>query len=183
MFWGSQKRGPVEMLGFETDKRFGLTRDVAQYRHDVEDWSNHDEEDWKSRHDELVRVCWAGENFIAKANFHFSRIMQTDLNIQKLMFNCPDADPDLLHMVRDLATGWLQGAVSMRDSAKRLLSEFGTIEGMDELEANIEAMQSFLTPDAEFFDSEELAEARDQAIESHRAGLTEPLLNNGYSTQ
>jgi hypothetical protein len=34
-----------------------------------------------------------------------------------------------------------------------------------------------LTPDAQFFNSEELAETRDQAIESHRAGLAEPLLN------
>jgi hypothetical protein len=138
---------------------------------------------WKSRHDELVRICWVGENFIAKANFHFSRIVQTDLNIRKLIFSYPDADTELLEMVRDLATEWLQGAVSMRDSAGRLLSDFGTIEGFDELKANIEAMQSFLTPDAEFFNSEGLAEARDQAIESHRAGLTEPLLNNGYSTQ
>ena len=171
------------MSGFAADERFGFTRDLDQYRQDVEEWSSHDLEDWKTSHDELVQICWPAENFIAKANFHFDRIMKLDLEIQKHLFKGPDEYLVLLHMARNTAAQWLAGAVYMRDTVKQLLAEYGTVDGYDELKANIEATQSFLTPDAEFFNSDELAEARDQAIESHRAGLTEPLFSNGYTAR
>jgi hypothetical protein len=163
------------MLGFEADKRIGFTKlEIERYHHDVDDW--------KPIHDEVAE-CWIWEDLIAKANFLFGRIMKLDLNIQKHLFKYHDADSALLDVVRDLATEWLEASVSMQDRAKQLLAEYGTVDGYDELKANIEAAQSFLTPDAEFFNSDELAEARDQAIESHRAGLAEPLLSNGYTAR
>jgi hypothetical protein len=166
------------MLGFETGKRIGRTKlEVARLRLDVEDW--------KLNHDEVTRGCWAWEDVIAKANFVFGRIIKLDMDIQKFLFESPvaDVDPELLSGARDPAIAWLEVSLSMRERSEQLLREYGYIDGYDELKANVRQAQAFLTPDEEYFDSEELAAARDRAIDSHHAGLTEPLLNNGNTAQ
>jgi len=61
---------------------------------------------------------------------------------------------------------------------ERLQEEYGEINGLDALKANVKQAQSSLTPDDQFFDDDKLVSLRDEAIEAHRSGLTEPLLEN-----
>ena len=39
------------MSGFAADTQSGFTRELNQYRHDVEDWSSRDVADWKTSHE------------------------------------------------------------------------------------------------------------------------------------
>jgi hypothetical protein len=166
------------MSGFETEKRVGFTKlEIDRLRHDIEDW--------KSNHDELTRSCWAWEDLIAKANFVFGRITKLDMDIQGFLFNSAEAaaDPELLNASRDATAAWLAVSLPLLERSEQLLGEYGDVDGYEELKVNMRQANASLTSDEEYFDSEELAGARDNAIDSHRAGLTEPLLNNGNVAQ
>lgn len=168
------------MFGFETDERISfIQKEVDRFRGDVEDW--------KSRHDELAQRCWFCENMIAMGNFVFGRIMRLDMDIQKHVFNSAKindpVEPELLNSARKQAAAWLESALSVQKDAEQLLKEYGAVDGYQEMKSNIEDARAFLTPDHEFFDSDELADARDKAIDDYRAGLSEPLLSNGHSTE
>jgi hypothetical protein len=167
------------MPGFETEKRVGFTKlEIDRLRHDVEEW--------KLNHDELTRSCWPWEDLIAKANFVFGRITKLDMDVQLFLFKSPDAsaDPELMNASREMTTAWLDVSVPLLERSEQLVHEYGSVDGRKELAINVRRARAALTSDEEYFDSDELAEARDKAIDSHRAGLTEPLLEaNGNAAE
>ena len=56
------------------------------------------------------------------------------------------------------------------------LQDCGPTEGVDTLRDYVREAKSLLTSDDEYFDLEKLSPVRDEAIEAHRLGLTEPLV-------
>jgi hypothetical protein len=159
------------MSGFETGKRVGFTKlEIDRLRRDFEEWN--------LNHNELTQSCWPWEDLIAKANFVFGRITKLDMDVQLFLFKSPDAsaDPELMNVSRETTAAWLEVSVPLLEHSEQLVHEYGSVDGRDELKTNVRRARAALTSDEEYFDSDELAEARDKAIDSHRAGLTEPLL-------
>ena len=73
---------------------------------------------------------------------------------------------------------WLAVSQQVAPQGERLRAQYGDAEGLDVLKENIREARSILIPDDEFFDPDKLASLRDEAIEAHRSGFTEPLLGN-----
>jgi hypothetical protein len=166
------------MSGFETEKRVGFTKlEIDRLHHDVEDW--------RLNYDELTRGCCSLEDLIAKANFVFGRILKLDMDIQEFRFESPEAEADseLLHMTRDATTAWFKVSLPILERSEQLIQRYTDVSGHKELIINIRRAQAAGSHDEEYFDSEELVGARDKAIDSHHAGLTEPLLDYGNSAQ
>ncbi len=137
-------------------------REVLRYRRDVEDGAKgHDASD----------PGWAWDEVVAKANFLFDRLIDLDLDIRELVLSDRmEFDPGLDAKVRGLLRDWL-------DVSLRVIPhiEGRTVDAADLLRTRVEEARSMLTPDGEFFGGDELARLRDDAIDDHRAGRTEPF--------
>lgn len=147
-------------------------KEVHRFQHDVEDW--------KSAHDELANDCWVWEDLIARANSLFQRIIQLDAYVREaVLAGQIDFDPETEEKVTNLLKDWLEISLELVPIAERLKTEYGAVEGLTELQDKIGQAKAILTPDPVFFGTDELAKLRDEAIEDHRSGQTEPLLENG----
>jgi hypothetical protein len=146
-------------------------KEVGRYRDDVESL--------KRDHGTLAKECWVWEDLIAKANFIFDRIMHIDVQVQHclLVGRCRDEE-GLQEKLRDLLRAWLAVSLQVIAQGERLERDYGEVEGLDSLRANVQEARSALTPDDEFFAGDNLSALRDEAVEAHRSGLTEPLLEN-----
>jgi hypothetical protein len=145
-----------------------MEREVARYREDVEAW--------KTAHDALSD-CWVWEDVIAKANFLFDQIMRLDLRIQRVVLvERRSEELDLQDDLRRVLSGWMNHSVQVIPHLDRLQHEYGHVEGLDALRENLSQAKSILAPDDEFFDPDALGPLRDEAINAHRSGLTEPLV-------
>lgn len=144
-------------------------REVARYREDAEAW--------KRDHDTLSADCWTCEDLIATANFLFDRIMCQDVRVQRYVLVERGHDgTDLQDELRRILLDWMTTSLRVVPHGERLQQEYGQVEGLDALRENLSQAKSIMTPDDEFFDSDVLATLRDEAIDAHRAGLTEPLV-------
>lgn len=149
-------------------------KEVARYREDVES-SNGD-------HNSLATDCSVCEDMIAKANFIFDRIIHVDIEIQQYILLQGHLDEaDLQEDLRGLLNDWLELSTRVVSDGKRLQEEYGRAEGLETLKDNAREARSILTPDDEFFDHEKLSSLGDEAVEAHRSGLTEPLLEDERS--
>lgn len=101
------------------------------------------------------------EQVLAVDSHHRSRVHAT------LM----EWDPKLDDHVTELVKGWLR-------LARAVLPAFSEAEGADTLRSNIREAEGILTPDDEFFVGEALRRRTDEALRAHRAGETEPLLDD-----
>lgn len=143
-------------------------REVDRYQEDVNAW--------KPEHDPLNTDFWIWEDLVAKANFIFGRILELDTDIQEgVLTGKFEFDEEADVKVRDLLRQWSEVSVKVLQHVVQLEKLFGDVEGAQVLRANMKQAQSMLTPDSEFFNSEQLVELRDAAIEAHRSGQTEPL--------
>ena len=105
-------------------------------------------------------------------------ILNIDEEIQKFLLSNPCPDGYSQDAMRKVLAQWLASSLVTSRHADRLRDEYGRLDGSEELEANIRQAQAILTPDNAFFVSDELWSTRDVAVESHRAGQTEPLVDN-----
>jgi hypothetical protein len=130
---------------------------VGRFQDDVQSWT--------PRHD--------AEDVVAWANFIFELIVKIDIWIQEyFLVHGTQFDLELHEKPRKLLRYWLDAC---RKMIGRVEASQGEVSGLEALRRNIRQAEASLTPDDESFDSDELAVLRDEAIECHRAGLTEPL--------
>jgi hypothetical protein len=143
-------------------------REVARYKDDVESW--------KRDHDALADD-WAWEDLIAKANFLFDQIMRLDVRVQRtILVERRHDESGLQDELRRVLGDWMSTSIQVIAHGERLQQEYGRVEGIGALRENLAPAKSILTPDDEFFDPDRLASLRDEAIEAHCRGLTEPLV-------
>jgi hypothetical protein len=114
------------------------------------------------------------EDLIAKANFVFDLIMRLDVQISKHVMSEAGRDDWALQDEILSALGHWMG-ISLKIVPE---GEGGHVDGLDMLKENLARTKSIHTPDDEFFDPDALSPLRDEAIEAHRLGMTEPLLGN-----
>jgi hypothetical protein len=143
---------------------------VNRYKDDVQRW--------EQGHSELASDCWAWEDFIDDANRLFARLLKLDVQVQRYVLLDRGDDAGMQDKLIAAVSEWLSASLQVLPQAERLESEYGRIAGADELKRNVKAAKAMLTPDDEFFSPETLSRYSDDAIEAHRAGLTEPLLDN-----
>jgi hypothetical protein len=135
---------------------------------------------WKESHDHLAEDRWIWEDIIAKANFLFGRIIDLDADIQEQIFaGRIDLDLRSDEEIREILQNWLAVSFQVVPHAERLEREYGVVDGANALRGNIDQAKKILTPDEVYFRDDKLVSLRDLAIEAHRSGLTEPLLDNG----
>ena len=146
-------------------------REVGRYKDDVESW--------QTRPDAPATNGWVWEDSIAKANFLFDRIMRIDFQVQHhIVVERGEVDSGLEEKVRELLRAWLNVSLQVVAQGERLQRERGQADGLDALETNVREATAILTPDDQFFNPDRLASLRDQAIDAHRSGMTEPLLGH-----
>lgn len=157
------KSQPLERIEF-------AHKEVERYRDDVDDW--------KQAHDALSNDCWVWEDLIAKASFLYRRMLILDEELQKFLLAEPAADGSLQAALRNVLAEWLNTSLLCTGYTDRVRKLHGQVRGAEELIANIKEAQAILTPDDVFFDDPEMWSMRDEAVASHRAGETEPLLDD-----
>lgn len=109
---------------------------------------------------------------IESLNRLFAGIYDLDLKVRHDDRSGESVIPaDIYDGINDLLKAWLvvaRGLYLKADATCR-----------DELLKNIQAAEWALTPDDEFFVSDEFVALRDKAYEEHRAGLTVPMCDRG----
>ncbi len=136
-------------------------REVERYREDVHCWHQ--------------RVL---EDLIAKANFLYVWILKLDEELQGLFLSTSNADAQIQEDLRRVLSEWLDASVLALHYANELKTEHSRVEGAEVLETHVKQAWAILTPDDAYFADAELWSLREQAVESHRMGQTEPLLDN-----
>jgi hypothetical protein len=125
---------------------------------------------------------WILEDLIAKANFLFERVMVADVRFQQhVLVAGADEDPLQGKKLREMLGTWLEISLDVAAQAARFDRDRSRVEGIESLNANLREAKSILTPDEEYFDVDKMSVLRDQAIDEHRMGMTEPLLENERS--
>jgi len=144
-------------------------KEISRFRDDVEDWK---------RDHHQVQACWAYEDLVAKANFLYTRIIDLDQDIREsfLLQGC-EFNPELDRDLSNILSNWLAASLEILPHVGALEKEYSGLDGGDDFRRNVKEAQSILTPDSEFFVGDALIELRDQAVDAHRSGLTEPLLD------
>lgn len=133
-------------------------------------------EGWKETRDTLKEDCRFLEDLSASMNFHYGRIKELDLDIQEHAFIKKVRFPvHVFQGVRGLFSQWLGVAKRLEAECAAHSRDFGTVDDLNELRANIRECCDIVTPDSEFFSGEKLDHLASEAIDEHRAGLTEPL--------
>jgi hypothetical protein len=158
----------------QPEERIRFTqKEVGRYQEDVEEW--------KQAHESLRRDCWFWEKLIGKANRLFNQILDLDSDIRESVFSgeITAQEEERLHKeVVSLVQQWLQISQDFLRQVVRLEGEYGVVEGAQELRQHIKDAEGILTSDEQFFQGDELARLRDQAIDDHRAGRTEGFPHN-----
>ncbi len=123
---------------------------------------------------------WPWENLVAKANFLFDRIMDLDSAIQELVLtDRVGFDRELDAKVGDLVIGWHETCLDVLPHVDRLIQAGHHVVGAGKFRDNLSEARGILTDDREFFAGDHLDRLQDEAIDAHRAGLTEPMSNVG----
>ena len=149
-------------------------KEVVRLRDDVI------QEDWRQRHAAPAGDRWSWEDLVAKANFFFDRIMDLDADIQEsALTGRLEYDPGLLEDVRGLVGDWRRACLQMLPHLDRLEAAGDLVEGAPGLRENLSEAGGILTDDPAFFAGDALARLRDEAIDDHRGGLTEPMPHGG----
>ena len=131
-------------------------------------------EGWRAGHETLVDDCWWWEDFVAKVNFVFGRILALDDHIQSLIFsNELEYDQQRDAQLREVLRDWLGIAPLIDEHVARLEKIHPAFAGADEFRANFKQAKAILTPDHEYFNDEKLFKLGDQAVEAYRAGEVE----------
>jgi hypothetical protein len=146
-------------------------KEVDRYKVDVRDW--------KTKHSDLAERCWPWEDLAAKANFLFGRILDLDTDVQEeILAGRMEYDAEFDNKLRGLLREWLEVSEDVLPHLVRLEAEYEVIDGAAQLRDNIEQARAILTPDDQLFRAERLVELRDAAIDAHRRGMTESLLDD-----
>lgn len=157
----TQPRKPIERTGEE----------VARYKSDVDAW--------QGEHDALATDCWTWEDLIDTANHLFARILRQDERVQRyLLVERGENGTNLQDQLQRILREWKSASSFVVAQGERLEREFGRVEGLDALRENLSQANSILTPDDEFFAAGALTALGDEAIDTHRRGLTEPLIES-----
>lgn len=84
----------------------------------------------------------------------------------------------MLEDLRKVLRLWLDHSQFALRQAARLESQYGSVDGADELRSMVRQAEASLAPDHEFFAGEKLNEAEERAIKCYKAGETEPLFDD-----
>lgn len=164
---GGAARVPVEPKGgiAYVVKEFGYCRDrVAK---------------WKQDHDALIGGLWAWEDLVEKAGRLFDRILELDDDLQgQFLRRERPFDAALAGEIAALMPDWLVLAQSVLQTIKPVEDDYGSVRGAPDLRVKVDQARAMLTPDPLFVAGDTLARLRDEAIEEHRAGRTEPMASN-----
>lgn len=138
-----------------------------------------DAEPWKVEHDARME-CFQIEDAITAGNALFALVSEYDFQWHERVMSgvwpyseASERPPEALYRL------WLGAAERVLERAETRTREGHAIKGLEEYRDNVREARGVLTPDDDFFTSEELADLRDAAIEDHRAGLTEPMDGDG----
>jgi hypothetical protein len=149
-------------------------KDVRRYQKDIESW--------KRKRDGLHLDGWVWEDLIDKANFVYGRIQKLDKHLRHADLELgADIPEEAYDEVDKILRAWLELSVQLQPQTARVQQDSSHAAGYDVLLENIRAAKGSLTPDDEFFNNERFIEYRDQSVDEHRAGLTEPLLDHDFA--
>lgn len=147
-------------------------REVDRYKGDVQDW--------KRAHDDLAERCWPWEDLAGKANLIFGQILKLDNDVQAdVLTGLIEFDPEMDQRITKVLEEWLKVSCEVFPHLAQLKQEFGHVDGADEMRRNIRQATAILTPDANYFQGDELVRLRDEAVEAYQTGQTEPLFGDG----
>lgn len=141
-------------------------------------------EKWQTEHDRLRDVCWFWEDVVALAVLTYQRIIDLDSDVRESGFRndlCQEDETEILDELRKLLQTWYRVSREVLTVGASVEREYGSVEKLSDLQAQVREAQGILTPDDQFFVSESIAQLRDQAIEEHRAGRTTGLLDDATS--
>jgi len=143
-------------------------RQVDLHAQEIKGWS---EQQNRSQDD-----YWVLEDLTASMNFLYGRIKDLDLDVQELALIQKIRFPaQVFQDVRGLFPRWLEAATRLESECAVHSRDFGTVDDLNELRANIRECCGIVTPDSGFFSGEKLDHLASEAIDEHRAGLTEPF--------
>jgi hypothetical protein len=129
-------------------------------------------EAWKEDHDKAM-ACYRLEEVIAYAIFVFDRIVAHDNHWHSEIFNKNAAyNDDLDREIETLFRLWSAQALICLDCAKTMSQQGFRVDGADRLQSQQEEALGILTPDEEFFNSDNLVKLRDSSIDDYRRGDT-----------
>jgi hypothetical protein len=145
--------------------------EVSRYKDDVALWNQNKQVVEYDR--------WISKDLVSKAKHLFDQLIDLDLAVQEfILVEHGNDDVGLTDRVRTFLRDWLTSSLQLILHIRRPSPSDSELEGLDRLLVCIEDAKSMLTPDEQFFDSAELVNLRDEAIDDHRAALTEPLFDN-----
>ncbi len=148
-------------------------REASRYREDIESW--------KADHDALANGCWVIEQLIAVANRNLDRFIAFDASVRKASRAgvISESQYDYFDSKSvELLEQWLETSRVIAPEVRRLLDAYGAVDGADEFFRRIREVEAMLATDDEFFDSEEIADLRDAAIDAARRGDVEPAFDD-----
>lgn len=133
-------------------------------------------EKWKREHDELAARLWAWEDVVEKIERLYVRILDLDDDIQGRVFRGEQPfDGIFADQLAAIMPNWLDLARSASEAVSELEAEYGSVRGVEELRSKMHQAEMMTIPDSKVFGGPKLARLQAEAIQEHRAGLTEPM--------
>jgi hypothetical protein len=144
-------------------------KEVSRFHEDIEDC--------KVENDDLAIDRGLAGDLVARTNFLFGWIMLLDnsIHIAVLEGLAPD---NLTLLAEQTLREWLAVCLLLSAKIDQLEKEQGPIEGAAEVRSRIREAQGIFTRDEDFFHHDKLIELRDRAIDEHRAGQSEELVQH-----
>jgi hypothetical protein len=134
---------------------------------------------WKRDHDAALQ-CRDLEDTLAVGNWLFGALSRIDDGWHGEVFEGRiPYDPEEEAQIRSFYRGWLKPCEQMLTKIAEFEAQGFEVSGASEFRRNCSEVKGILTPDSQFFSSDALVELRDQAIDSHRAGLTTDFHEHG----
>jgi hypothetical protein len=127
--------------------------------------------------DETLQSQVAYEYLVEDANRILERMLALDIELHEIGMEAADV-AELQDVLRGAIAKWLEMSLEVLTAVEQSPKECGQVEKVEELKRNVDRTKAMLTPDDEFFRSDKLSSLCDEAIEAHRSGLTEPLLDD-----
>jgi hypothetical protein len=144
-------------------------KEVFRFREDIEDCI--------AENLDLVIDLGLARDLVDRSNYLFGWIMLVDNSIRVVVLEGYASD-ELIDFAKEVLRQWLEVSLLLLQKIDRLESEHGIIEGTKEFRAKIAEARGIFTPDEDFFRDDKLIELRDQAIDQHRAGQSEELVQH-----
>jgi len=148
-------------------------RAAARYRDDVELW--------RADHDALANDLWPVQELLEMANRAVGKFIALDAEVRRSARGGGISEEDYERLdskIEALFEQWLATSKLLKPDVERLLSLYGSVEDAAAFLAHVREVEGMLASDDEFFDHDEIAKLRDEAIASYRRGDVEPMFDD-----